>query len=77
MSAEITAAKALLGSAFRVTRERGKLLEPDIAPIVAATIHPSAILRQRDDAARQAERETFASDLSVVGDALKPGKRST
>ena len=72
-----TAAKALLGSTFRVTRERGKLLESDLAPVVAATIHPSAILRQRNDAARQAERKAFASDLSMVGEALKPGKRST
>jgi DNA polymerase len=64
------AAKALLGSKFRVTRERGRLLRSDIAPLVAATIHPSAILRQRDDAQREAEREAFASDLAVVARAL-------
>ena len=69
-----TAAKALLGASFKVTRERGKLLESDIAPLVSATIHPSAILRQRDDAARQAEREAFASDLAVVAGALKDGR---
>src|SRR3954462_11386033 len=41
-----TAAKAILGSSFRVSRERGELLEePELAPIVSATIHPSAILR--------------------------------
>jgi uracil-DNA glycosylase family protein len=61
-----TAAKALLGSSFRVSRERGKLLESDLAPIVSATIHPSAILRARDDQTRYAEREAFAADLSVV-----------
>jgi DNA polymerase len=65
-----TAAKALLGSSFRVTRERGRLLDSDIAPLVAATIHPSAILRERDDAARAAERKAFAADLKVVAGAL-------
>jgi DNA polymerase len=66
-----TAAKGLLGSSFRVTKERGKLLDSDLAPLVAATIHPSAILRQRDDESRIAERESFASDLAVVADALR------
>ena len=37
-----TAAKALLGSSFRVTQHRGELLDSDLAPIVTATIHPSA-----------------------------------
>jgi uracil-DNA glycosylase len=65
-----TAAKAMLGSSFRVTQHRGELLESELAPIVAATIHPSAILRQRDDASRQAERTAFAEDLGVVAEAL-------
>jgi uracil-DNA glycosylase len=65
-----TAAKALLGSSFRVTQHRGELLDVDLAPIVAATIHPSAILRQRDDEARYAERAAFANDLGVVAQAL-------
>src|SRR3954464_15851099 len=63
-----TAAKALLGSSFRLTQHRGELLDSDIAPIVAATIHPSAILRSRDD--REAERAAFADDLRVVVSAL-------
>ena len=65
-----TAAKALLGSSFRLTRHRGELLESELAPVVTATIHPSAILRQRDDASRAAEREAFAEDLRVVARAL-------
>jgi uracil-DNA glycosylase len=65
-----TAAKALLGSSFRLTQHRGELLDSDLAPIVAATIHPSAILRQRDDPARGAEREAFTEDLRVVARAL-------
>jgi uracil-DNA glycosylase len=65
-----TAAKALFGSSFRLTQHRGELLDSELAPIVTATIHPSAILRQRDDASRQAERTAFAEDLGVVAEAL-------
>jgi uracil-DNA glycosylase family protein len=66
-----TAAKALMGSSFRLTRHRGELLDSELAPIVTATIHPSAILRQQDDASRSAEREAFAEDLRVVAKALE------
>jgi uracil-DNA glycosylase family protein len=65
-----TAAKALMGSSFRLTHHRGELLDSELAPIVTATIHPSAILRQRDNESRHAEREAFAGDLSVVAKAL-------
>jgi uracil-DNA glycosylase len=65
-----TAAKALLGSSFRLTRHRGELLDSELAPIVAATIHPSAILRQPDERSRAAERDAFARDLRVVAEAL-------
>jgi DNA polymerase len=65
-----TAAKALLASSFRVTQHRGELLDSDLAPSVMATIHPSAILRQRDDESRYAERAAFAEDLRVVARAL-------
>ncbi len=61
-----TAAKGILGSSFRVTKERGRPLDSDLAPMVLATIHPSAILRAPDDDARQAERAAFARDLAVV-----------
>ena len=65
-----TAAKAVLGSGFRVTQQRGELLESELAPIVSATIHPSAILRGPDEATRQEEREAFAADLRGVARAL-------
>ena len=65
-----TAAKALMGSSFRLTQHRGELLDSDLAPIVSATIHPSSILRQRDEASRVEEREAFAADLRVVVRAL-------
>jgi uracil-DNA glycosylase len=65
------AAKALLGSSFKVTQHRGELLDSDLAPIVSATIHPSAILRAPDDAARVRERKAFAEDLRAVAQALE------
>jgi uracil-DNA glycosylase family protein len=65
-----TAAKALLGSSFRVSKQRGELLDSELAPIVSATIHPSAILRAPDDASRAAEREAFTKDLGSVAEAL-------
>ena len=65
-----TAGKAILGASFRVTQSRGQPVESGLAPLVTATIHPSAILRAPDDDARQAEREAFTADLRVVADTL-------
>ena len=67
-----TAAQALLGRSFRVTQQRGEWVDSDLAPLVTATIHPSAILRARDDAGRRAEMRGFVSDLRIVADAI-PG----
>jgi len=64
------AAKALLGSSFKVTEHRGELLDSDLAPIVSATVHPSSILRQPDEASRVRERKAFARDMRVVAEAL-------
>jgi uracil-DNA glycosylase len=64
------AAKALLGSSFKVTQHRGELLDSELAGIVSATIHPSAILRAPDDASRARERKAFAEDLRAVASAL-------
>jgi DNA polymerase len=61
-----TAAQSLLGRDFRVTQHRGELLDSDLAEYVTATIHPSAILRQQDEQARQTEFAAFVDDLSVV-----------
>ena len=59
-----TAAKSLLGPSFRVTAERGRILEPDFAPRAVATVHPSAILRAGDR--RKQEYGAFIEDLRVV-----------
>ena len=64
------AAQALLGSKVRVTKDRGKPLESELAPVVLVTIHPSAILRERDEAAREAAYRSFVSDLELVADAI-------
>ena len=65
-----TAAQALLGRDFRVSRQRGELVESPLAPYVTATIHPSAILRQRDEESRHAELEALVADLRKVATLL-------
>jgi len=65
-----TAAQALLGRAFRVTKQRGTWVESDLAPHVIATIHPSAILRQRTDEDRRRELAAFIGDLEVAAGVL-------
>jgi DNA polymerase len=65
-----TAAQSLLGRQFRVTKQRGEWLESDLAEHVTATIHPSAILRQRDDESRRREMEAFVDDLKLVASVL-------
>ena len=64
-----TAARALLGRQFRVTRERGKPVESDLAEHVLATIHPSAILRG-DPESREQEYAAFVRDLKVAAKLL-------
>jgi DNA polymerase len=61
-----TAGKALFGSGFTLRDARGHELESDLAAHVSATAHPSSILRQRDDAARHAEREAFRADVARI-----------
>jgi uracil-DNA glycosylase len=61
-----TAAQALLGSSFRVSRQRGEFVDADLAPRVLATVHPSSILRAPDDEARALAYKGFVADLTVV-----------
>lgn len=65
-----TAAQALLGPGFRVTRQRGQWLSTPRAPRVLATVHPSSILRAPDDETRQRDFEAFVADLALVRRAL-------
>ncbi|HJW14005.1 MAG TPA: UdgX family uracil-DNA binding protein [Thermoanaerobaculia bacterium] len=66
-----TAAQALLGSAFRVTKSRGTFVPSALAPFVTATVHPSSILREPDDAARRAATAAFVRDLRRVARILE------
>lgn len=61
-----TAAQAVFGPSFRVTRERGKVLSSKLAPCVLATVHPSSLLRQPDEESRQREYKRFVSDLRAA-----------
>jgi uracil-DNA glycosylase family protein len=60
-----TAAQALLGRDFRVTKQRGELVESDLAENVIATVHPSSILRA-DDETRDIEYRELVGDLEKV-----------
>lgn len=66
-----TAARALLGSGFRVTRDRGVIVDSRLGVPALGTIHPSAILRAPDEAARREERRRLTADLRVVARALR------
>jgi DNA polymerase len=61
-----TAAQALLGKDFRVSRQHGEFVQSDLAPLVTATVHPSSILRARDEDARRTEMQGFVADLGNV-----------
>jgi uracil-DNA glycosylase len=61
-----TAAKAILGPGFRVTRDRGRLVETELAPLATGTVHPSSILRIEDDDERRVARDELADDLREV-----------
>ncbi len=60
------AAQALIGRTFKVSQERGRFVPSPLAPLVAATVHPSSILRARDDETRRAEMDRFVEDLRTV-----------
>ena len=65
-----TAAQALLGRQFRVTKQRGVPVESDLAPTVIATVHPSSILRAEDEKARELAYDEFVADLRKVAELL-------
>jgi DNA polymerase len=65
-----TAAQALLGKQFKVTESRGTVVSSSLARVVMATVHPSSILRERDDEARHRELDRFVDDLRKVVRAL-------
>lgn len=65
-----TAAQALLGKTFRVTQERGRAVDSALAPVVMATIHPSALLRAPSAEDRAREYAHFVADLRALLEAI-------
>jgi DNA polymerase len=75
-----TAAQALLGRSFKVSKQRGEFVASSLAPRVMATVHPSSILRAPDDEQRRLEMARFVNDLKKVAGELKSApqrRRST
>ena len=67
-----TAAQALLGASFRVTKERGHVLESTgIARWTFATVHPASVLRAPDDEMRRLAKEDFIHDFELIGEYFK------
>lgn len=67
-----TAAKALLGRTFSVMKQRGVAVQSEWAPVVFATVHPSAVLRAPRDQRAEAEK-AFVADIRKVGRQLAKG----
>src|SRR3954470_6268023 len=68
-----TAAQALLGKQFRVTKSRGEIIDAE-GKTMLATVHPSSILRAPDDETRRMEREKFVDDLRALNKYLQRKK---
>ena len=66
-----TAAQALLGRSFKVTKQRGELFPQAAGYVITATVHPSSILRAPDPATREAETAAFTEDLRLVAKHLR------
>ena len=66
-----TAAKALIGPQFKVSLERGRFVESPLAPHVFATLHPSALLRLRDEVEKETAFNQLVKDLKLINKALE------
>jgi uracil-DNA glycosylase len=66
-----TAAQALFGKAFRVTRDRGRLVPSHWAPYALATVHPSSLLRAPDEETRHREIARFVADLKQAAELMR------
>jgi DNA polymerase len=66
-----TAAKALIGPDFKVSVQRGKFVESPLAPYVFATLHPSALLRLRDEEEKEVAFKQLVKDLDLINKALE------
>jgi DNA polymerase len=66
-----TAARAVIGKDFKVSVMRGRFVESPLASHVFATFHPSALLRLRDEAEKEAAFEQLVRDLKLIRKALE------
>jgi uracil-DNA glycosylase len=69
-----TAAKAILGKDFKVSKERGKFVKSPLAPFVFATMHPSSILRAPDEKSRAEGFRQLVQDCALIRRALSSRK---
>jgi DNA polymerase len=70
-----TAAQTVFGSQFKLMQQRGSVLPSALSPQTVATIHPSAVLRAPDEAARREAFQMLVADLRVARRAFeKSGK---
>ena len=65
-----TAAQSVLGTSFKLMRQRGRIIASALADRVVATIHPSAVLRAPDDEGRRAAYRMLVDDLKVAATVL-------
>jgi uracil-DNA glycosylase len=70
-----TAAQAILGKDFRVSKRRGEVITgAPYAPLIMATVHPSSILRAPDDESRRAETQAFIRELKIAAKAIRASR---
>jgi uracil-DNA glycosylase family protein len=66
-----TAAQAVIGRGFKVSVDRGRFIESPLAPVVFATLHPSALLRVVDELERERAFHAFVADLKLIHRGLR------
>jgi uracil-DNA glycosylase len=69
-----SAARAVLGQSVTLKAARGRPIASALAPVVYVTMHPSAILRERDSASRAKARTALVADLAAVAAAVKKAR---
>ncbi|MDQ6877933.1 MAG: UdgX family uracil-DNA binding protein [Candidatus Dormibacteraeota bacterium] len=67
-----TAAQSVMGSTFKVTQQRGKVLASPLGVGVLATVHPSSVLRSPDGASRKDAMDGLVADLKAAARHLAP-----
>jgi DNA polymerase len=65
-----TAARAVISKDFKVSTMRGRFVYSPLAPCVFATFHPSALLRLKDEAEKEAAFDQLVADLKLIKKAL-------